>query len=357
MRAAVYHGPHDVRIERVPAPGPPGPGEVGLRVLRAAICGTDCAEYLHGPVLVPLERRHPGSGHAGPVILGHEFAGVVEQLGEGVDGLAAGDRVVSGAGVSCGSCMWCREGRTNLCERYYTLGLHAHGGLAERVIAPASTCLRVPDGCSDDHAALAQPLAVGIHAAARGGVRAGASVAVNGAGGIGSFVVAAAAGRGAAAVIAVDVAAERLALARRLGATHTVDASAEDAREAIARITGGAGVDVAIEASGVPAGPALAVAATRRGGCAVIVGLQERPVALDLLDLTLREVDVRTSMAHVLAEDLPEALELLAAGRIGDVVTDRVIGLEALVDEGLEALARRETHGKVIVDPQEERWS
>jgi threonine dehydrogenase-like Zn-dependent dehydrogenase len=351
MRAAVFHGPGDVRVERVDAPVPPAAGDVVLRVLRAAICGTDCAEYLHGPVLVPLERRHPWSGHVGPLILGHEFVGAVEALGAGVEGLAAGERVVSGAGVSCGSCAWCRKGRTNLCERYYTVGLQAHGGLAERVTVPAATCRPVPAACSDEHAALAQPLAVGIHAVARGGVAAGASVAVNGVGGIGSFVVAAAAGRGAGPVIAIDVDAGRLTVARRLGATHAVDASAGDPRAAVAAITGGAGVDVAIEAAGVPDGPALAVAVARRGGRVVIVGLQKQPVALDLLDLTLREIDVRTSMAHVLADDLPEALALLAGGELGDVVTGRVIPLEGLVRDGLEALAAGTAGGKVVVDP------
>ncbi|HEY6759148.1 MAG TPA: alcohol dehydrogenase catalytic domain-containing protein, partial [Baekduia sp.] len=128
MRAAVFHGPGDVRVEEVAAPGPPAPGAVVLRVLMAAICGTDCAEYLHGPVLVPLDRRHPASGHVGPLILGHEFVGVVEAAGAGAD-LAVGDRVVCGAGISCGACPWCAAGRTNLCERYFTVGLHVHGGL------------------------------------------------------------------------------------------------------------------------------------------------------------------------------------------------------------------------------------
>ena len=104
--------------------------------------------------------------------------------------LAIGDRVVSGAGVSCGTCEWCRAGRINLCAAYYTLGLHANGGLAERVATPAAICCRVPDDCTDDAAAMAQPLAVALHALSRVAQRAGDSVAVIGAGGIGSFIVA-----------------------------------------------------------------------------------------------------------------------------------------------------------------------
>src|SRR3954469_16130041 len=117
MRAAVFHGPGDVRVEERDAPPPPGPGVLVGDVLRASLCGTDAAEYDHGPVLVALDT-------AGPLVLGHEFVGRVAAVGEGVAGFAPGDRVVSGAGVACGICDRCREGRTNLCDAYYTVGLH-----------------------------------------------------------------------------------------------------------------------------------------------------------------------------------------------------------------------------------------
>jgi len=351
MRAAVYHGPHDVRIESVADPGPPAPGELLLRVARAAICGSDCGEYLHGPVLVPLRERHPGSGHVGPLVLGHELVGVVEAVGPDVEGFAPGDRVVTGAGVSCGRCDWCARGRTNLCERYYTIGLQAHGGLAERVAVPASTCLPVPDGCSDDAAALAQPFAVGIHAFTRAQTRPGDSVAVLGAGGIGMFVVAAAAAGEAGRVIAVDVDPARLEIARAVGATDVVDARATDAAEAVRALTYGAGAHAVVECTGIPSGPPTAIAATRRGGTVVIVGLQKAPVELDLLDLALREIDLRTSLAHVLAEDLGPALAQLAETDLAATVTDRVIALDELVPEGLEALAGGHVHGKIVVDP------
>jgi threonine dehydrogenase-like Zn-dependent dehydrogenase len=125
MKAAVYHGRGDIRIKSVPEPAKPAPGEVVLEVLRSAICGTDSAEWSRGPLLA-----RP------PVILGHEFVGRVVEVGDGVTEVAVGDRVVSGAGVSCGRCEWCRAGRINLCAAYYTLGLHANGGLAERVATP-----------------------------------------------------------------------------------------------------------------------------------------------------------------------------------------------------------------------------
>lgn len=370
MRAAVYHGPGDVRIERRAAPGEPAAGELLLDVLRVALCGSDAAEWDHGPVLVPLHARHTGSGHVGPVVLGHEFVGRVAAVGAGVSEFAVGDRVVSGAGVSCGACARCREGRTNLCERYYTLGFHIDGGLAEQVRAPASTCVAVPDAASDDAAALAQPLAVALHALNRGSLAAGETLVVHGAGGIGAFAIAGAAARGGGGrIVAIDVDEQRLRTARELGATDLIDArefatprdaaapAAADApapttlRDAVLALTGGAGADVVLETSGVAHAPQLAIDLARRGGRVVIVGLQPRPVALNLLDVALREVELRSALAHVCATDVPEALQVLADGTVAAQVIDRVVALGDVVERGLIPLAERRVAGKVLVDP------
>jgi (R,R)-butanediol dehydrogenase/meso-butanediol dehydrogenase/diacetyl reductase len=352
MRAAMYYGPGDVRIETVPEPGPPDPGELVVEVLRGAICGTDSSEYAHGPHMIPLHDRHPNSGHVGPLVLGHEFVGRVTALGDGVSGFAEGDRVVSGAGASCGECEWCRDGRTNLCRHYYTLGLHTHGGLAARAKTPADICVVVPDDCTDDAAAMAQPLAVALHALARGRPRASDSVVIIGSGGIGALMIGGAAGRGLERVIAIDVDATRLETARRLGAAETIDASATDPVEAVRSLTGGEGAHVVIEASGAPTSPQQAISMTRRGGRVVIVGLQAAPVRLDLFDVAMREIEIASSLAHVCADDLPAALEILARTDLADTMLDRVIPLDRLVDDGLSALAERRATGKILVDPR-----
>src|SRR5690242_9441081 len=121
MRAAVLHAPLDLRVEDVPEPQCPPDGVV-VEVALNGLCGTDATEYGKGPMMVPLYDRHPGSGHVGPTVLGHEFVGTVVETGPGAREWA-GRRVASGAGVWCGTCTRCRRGRTNLCERYYTLGL------------------------------------------------------------------------------------------------------------------------------------------------------------------------------------------------------------------------------------------
>ena len=166
----------------------------------AAICGTDAAEWDHGPVLTKP-----------PVTLGHEFGGVVHEAGASAH-VREGRRVVSGAGVWCGHCEWCRRGRTNLCAGYWTLGLSAAGGLAEYVRVPAKTLVAVPDDLSDRSAAIAQPFAVALHASALASLP--GSRAVVGVGGIGAFIVAGAHARGVADLIAIDVDDGRLETAR-----------------------------------------------------------------------------------------------------------------------------------------------
>ncbi len=350
MRAAVYHGARDVRVERRPVPEP-GAGEVLLRVLRSGICGTDATEYRHGPGLFPLERRHPVSGHLGPMVLGHEFTGEVVAAGEGAREWT-GRRVASGAGVSCGRCAWCAGGRTNLCARYWTLGLNADGGLAEFVAVPVSTCVEIPGDCDDDSAGLAQPLAVGLHAARRSGAGPGDTVVLIGAGAIGSFLLCGLAARGVGRVIALDVDDARLETARALGATDTLNVADADPVEEVARLTGGAGAEVVVEASGADGSARRALAMAARGGRVLLVGLSHTPQSLRLADATLREVDLVTTVAHVCGEDIPEALDLLAGGRIAGLLLDRVIGLDALVDDGLEALVSGRAAGKILVDPR-----
>jgi threonine dehydrogenase-like Zn-dependent dehydrogenase len=353
MKAAVYHGNRDIRIESVPEPDKPGPAEVILEILRGAICGTDVSEYLHGPHFTPLTQRHLASGHIGPMILGHEFVGRIVEVGSEVDDLLPGQRIVPGAGMWCGQCEWCRSGRTNLCARYYTLGLNTHGGLAELVKAPARMCRPVPKDCSDNAAAMAQPLAVALHAVRRGGAEPGQTVALMGVGGIGAFILAAARVQGLSPIIAIDIDDERLATAATLGATHLVNARHEDPLQYIRELTGGAGVHVFMEASGAPHGPSLALDTTRRGGQVLLVGLQAEPRSLDLHKVVLREVNIATTVAHVCNVDLPESLEILAATPLAETVLDQVIPLEGLVHDGLLAMAEGRAKRKIVVDPNQ----
>ena len=180
MIAAVYHAPGDVRVEDMPEPRDPAGADVVLEVTRAAICGTDASEYAHAPKFFPIARRTRSAGTQGPTIMGHEFTGRVIAIGPGArasrSATASSAAPASRAASASGAC----AGRTNLCARYYTLGLHTHGGLAPYVGTPgrrsAGSCRTT---CSDDAAAMAQPLAVALHALRRSGAAPGQSVAVH----------------------------------------------------------------------------------------------------------------------------------------------------------------------------------
>jgi (R,R)-butanediol dehydrogenase/meso-butanediol dehydrogenase/diacetyl reductase len=347
MRAAVYHGRQDVRIEEVAEPPEPGPGEVKLEITRCGICGTDVAEYMAGPHLIPRD-AHAQTGRQVPIVIGHEFIGTVAQVGEGVTSLAVGDRVASGAGVSCGKCAWCLRGETNMCERYYTHGFQADGGLAERVTLPANTCERIPASASDDNAALAQPLAVAVHALRRTVHATGETLVLIGAGGIGSLYLAVAKSQGIP-VIAADVDHAALGRALALGADLVVDLRVDDLAQVVRRETGGHGAATVVECTGRAEALDTAAQLVRRAGTLMLVGLQTAPVPFDFHRLVQREITVRTSNAHVCASDLPQALALLGARDLAPLLVDRVIPLEKLVEDGILASVRGETHGKVLV--------
>lgn len=346
MLAAVLHEPGDMRIEHVPVPDV-GCDEVKIAVLLNGLCGTDVTEYTKGPMMVPLHTPHPNSGHVGPTVLGHEFIGTVVETGTNATHLL-GERVACGAGVSCGACDQCRVGRTNLCRKYYTLGLSVNGGLAEFVVAPADICIPIPDGLSDEDAVLAQPLAVGIHTVRRANVQPGQSIALIGLGAIGAFICAALQGHDGE-VIAMDVDQTRLDLALELGATSTHLLSMDETPESM-RAAYPQGIDVVFETAGVNGAAERAYALAVEGGTVVLVGLNKTPQPLVLSAIVLREINTVTTVAHVCADDMPDALELLAARPLARLLVDTTVPLTDVVDGAFGRLASGHATGKIIID-------
>jgi len=351
MRAAVFHGQGDVRIEEVADPTPTA-GELLIEVRAVGICGTDAHEFASGPHMFPIDRQHAHSGHVGPMIPGHEFTGVVRHVGQGVTGFSEGDLIASGAGISCGQCTQCRRMRTNLCERYSTVGLQRNGALAEFVSVPASTCLQVaPYGLTPDAAGLAQPMAIAVHAMRRGRLDTEDEAVIVGAGGIGAFLTYAAASV-TESVAVVDLDRERLEIADDLGASHVLQTG--DAEEVAGAVREwGMEPTVIYEVSGTIPGLKTALSVLPRGGRLVLVGLQGRNVDLDARTLSLIEHELIGTNAHVCAHDMPTALELLA--KRGDPWTDIApiaLPLDDLVEEGIRPLVeRRSTRIKTLIDP------
>ena len=349
MRAVEYHGPGDVRLVDRPVPAP-GPGELLVRVGTAGICGSDVGEYVHDPLFFPIGERHPHSGHLGPTVAGHEFSGWVEDVGEGVTGFESGDLVAVGAGVSCGACPRCVGGNTNMCASYWTVGLHADGGLAEWVVVPASCTLDVSGmSLTPDLAALAQPMAIAVHATRRGRVAATDRVFVLGSGGIGSFITYAAAHAGAT-VTSVDLDPAKLAVAKRLGATRTLDASAPDLE---ANLAAAEPPTVVFECTARPESLTRAMGVCAENGRLVVVGHQPEPIAVDFKLVSMGEREIIGTMAHVFAIDLPEAVDQIASnpGAWAEVAPT-VYPLEDVVQLGLEPMSRGDSPQiKVLFDP------
>lgn len=342
MRAAVYHGPGDIRIESLPTPRP-GPGDVLVRVLRSGLCGTDVTEWTAGPKMIPLHERHPHSGHLGPMTPGHEFVGEVVSA-PSAERLQPGVGVVSGASVPCWECARCSEGRTNICQRLYSLGLHAPGGHAEYVVGPEKSFVPIPEELDVDTVGITQPLAVGIHAARRSGAESGDKVVVIGAGAIGSFVLV-----GLKhltpdiEILVIDIDEARLDRARRLGADRTMN-SLTDAGEVPTDS------DLVIEASGAPGQLGNAIHTVRAGGRVLAVGMPPEPAEIDAHHLVFNEITLDSSVALVLEEDLDDALQVLATTPIAAELVDSVRPL-ASITETLDDLAAGRVAGKVLLDP------
>lgn len=336
-RGAVLHGPGDLRIEEREL-REPGRGEVRVRVAVCGVCGSDAAEYDHGPVLTDL-----------PVVLGHEFAGTVDAVGEEV-ALPLGATVVSGAGISCGECKMCRAGRTNLCRRYRTAGLNIDGGLAGYTIVPESVLLDVSDsGLPLDTLGLAQPMSIAVHSVRRSGLAAGGDAVIVGVGGIGTFLTVAAVATGAR-VLVVDLDPERLALAERLGAHHVLRAGDADLGAHLEEL--GMDPDVFFEVSGSRPGLNSVLGAARPGVTIVPVGIQQGLVEVPLAQWTVREYTIVGTNAHVFATDLPEAVRLLGTRPDWSDIAPRVLPLDEVVDEGLLPLTQgRATRIKTLIDP------
>jgi (R,R)-butanediol dehydrogenase / meso-butanediol dehydrogenase / diacetyl reductase len=340
MLAVRWHARGDVRVEEVPPPGPPGPGDVQLAVSWCGICGTDMEEWLSGPVFIPVE-PHPITGAQAPLVLGHEFAGSVTAVGDGVTGLRPGQRVAVDTIVCCGRCRWCRRGEVSRCPDLGALGLHGDGGLAPLCNAPARMCLPVPDAVADDEAALAEPLAVAVRALRRGGLAPGERVAVVGAGAVGLMAVQTAVAFGADRVAVVEPLAERRALAIRLGADRAVPPEEAASLEA----------DVAVECAGTPDGVLTALAALGTGGRAVLLGIITEAVPIAPMDLVRGEKTLIGSLSHVWDEDFRIALGLLGRGAVAaaPLISDR-IPLAAAVSGGLILLRDEpEKHVKILV--------
>jgi (R,R)-butanediol dehydrogenase / meso-butanediol dehydrogenase / diacetyl reductase len=344
MRAAVFHGPRDLRVESVAEPEP-GPGDVKLRVFYNGICGSDLHEYYDGP-MTTRTTPHPLTGVQNPVILGHELSAEVVSCGSGVEDLSPGDLVTVEPLETCGHCLWCGTGQYNHCPNLGLHGYNRNGGLAEYTVVRRSMVHRLPPGMTPMQGALIEPLAIAWHTANRCRLEAGQSVAIHGAGPIGIGVCLTLKARGVE-VIVVDPSPLRRAVLQRLGARATIDPTDCDPIAAIRDLTGGRGAHASVDAAGVPAAFNAMLHGTRVDGTAVVVAIHHVPVVIPPFDLLMPEVNV-TGVA-MSANAFPSVIDAMARGIYPLDGWVETIPLDAVVEDGIERLRRQEGL-KILVD-------
>lgn len=332
MKALVLRGKNDLRYETgYPDPAPVA-GEVLMQMTYSSICQTDIEVWQHDPFgMFARDSR--------PRIQGHEAAGIVIELGEGVTSLQVGDRVAVENVRTCGTCFFCRKGRASLCESGRNFGFSDNGGLAEFAVWPASLCIKLPDSMSNEEAPLSEPTSVGVHAVLNSGVHVGDTAAVIGCGvvGLATLQVLQAAG---ARVIAIDPRPESLRLAAELGAIATLNPAEVKPAELLPDLTNGYGPDVVIETAGA-AGTALnAVEWVRRGGRAVIVGFGSTPQEVVFSRTVGGEKTVMGSSAAG-AGDYRKAVELIASGKVNvKPLISAKVPLDRGIPDGFERMLK-----------------
>jgi len=362
MRAAVLREPASpVVIEEIPIPKPLR-GEILVKVEACGVCHTDL-HVMKGDVAFPT-----------PAVLGHEMAGEVVELGEGVDRLAVGDRVVTSFIMPCGTCRHCVAGRDDLCETFFAmnrlngtlydgtsrlrrsdgspLAMYSMAGLAEYAVTPVSAAYRRSDGIPASEAAILGCAFFTAFGAVRHRARvvAGERVAVIGTGGVGTGIVQFAAAFGASQVIAVDVAQDKLDLARENGATHTVDATTGDPVAAVRELSDD-GVDVAFEAIGLPETFVQGTEMVRDGGRLVAVGIGPRGsrAPIEIMRVVRRAITIMGSYGARVRTDMPQVMRLAELGRIdpGRTVT-QTFPLEQTA-EAYDLLERGQIRGRAVI--------
>ena len=302
MKQAIMTEPGKIKIHEVPAPTP-GPGEVLLRVQRIGVCGSDIHVY-HG--------KHPLTSY--PVVQGHEFSAVLEAVGPGVTGLTVGSKVTSMPQIVCGVCAPCRRGDYHICDKLKVQGFQAPGCGQELWVTSAKMVVPLPDTFTFEQGALVEPASVAVHAVARAGNLSGRRAVVLGAGTIGNLVAQTARSEGAQVLI-TDLSDYRLGVARQCGLAATSNAQEEDLTQAVERVFGKDGFDVAFECVGVEPTITAAIANIQKGGTLIIVGVFGDKPRIDLSTVQDRELNLRGTLMYK-RPDYERAVELIGSGGI-----------------------------------------
>jgi (R,R)-butanediol dehydrogenase / meso-butanediol dehydrogenase / diacetyl reductase len=346
VRAAVFHGRQDLRLEDVPEPSA-GLGEVKLRVLLNGICGSDLHEYYDGPITTRPDSPHPLTGVKNPVILGHELCGEVVALGSDIEDLEIGDRVAVEPVETCGHCIQCTSGHYNHCGLLAFHGYNRNGGgLSQFTVVKRSMAHRLPRSLTPEQGALVEPMAIAWRTADRCELQSGQTAVIHGGGPIGIGVYFTLRRRGVR-VIMSDPSPVRRAVLQSIGVTELLDPKASDVVSAIKDLTGGRGADASVDAAGVPVAFQAALQGTAIDGTCVVVAIHTRPLEIGPMDILMSEAKI-TGVA-LSCNAFPSVIAEMAAGAYPAQGWVESIPFEGVVRDGFERLHRQEGT-KILVE-------
>ena len=343
MKAAVLAGLKRIELQDKPKPVIQS-GEVLVKVEYCGICGSDVHGYLSG-IVIPVG-----------TVMGHEFSGVVAEVGEDVYAVRPGDRVVVKPGASCLSCYWCRGGRFSLCpkRRETIIGVSPghDGAYAEyvKVRDPGQRLFKLPPGLATKEAALIEPLSISLHGVRVSRFRSGDGALIIGAGMIGLGVLQFLKMEGASRVIVLEISEKKGRLARALGADVVLNpiSEGEHLKERLIDLTGGIGPDVVFDCAGVASAFQTSMDCVKSGGQVLVIGLHEQKVPVDFLNLLHREIELKGVFSSY--NEFKEVIDLMASGKINtDPLISGVISLDDIVEKGFEQLVASRYLVKILV--------
>lgn len=338
MRAALWYGPKDIRVEEVDQPVP-GKGEVKLKVKACGICGTDLHEYVSGPHVIPKDKPHPLTGDEPPVIMGHELSGDIVELGPDISGWQVGDRVTIMPLVSCGECYYCRRAMNHICQLHGATGLSWRwGGFADYCLAKDYQLNKIPDNVSYEEGAVIEPAALAAYAIDRGEVKIGDVIFIAGGGPTAVLTLMAAQAAGPSAVYMSEVSPGRLERLKDFGATEVFNPTECNVVEEILKRTDNVGADVTIDCTGMQSAINDCLKIVRKRGMHVQSGLSTEDTPINTFELAFKDVTFRGLWCYNVY-DFPRILALLSADKyqLQRFITKR-IKLEDIVQEGFESL-------------------
>ena len=308
MKAAFLDGAKNIHVKNIEIPKIKEE-EILVRINAVGICGSDIHYFVHGRIGSFIADR--------PLILGHESAGKIVEVGGKAKGFKVGDRVTLEPGRVCGKCEYCKQGRYNLCSNVFFMGSapEEHGAFVEYIAYDPHFAFKIPENMNYAQGAMIEPLSVAMYVSRRGNIQPGQTVVILGCGPIGLLTLQVARSRGATKIIATDIVPKKLRLAQKLGTSYVINSAQENAVEQIMEITGGEGADVVLEVAGTVETIQQSLYMAKRGGIVVIVGWAEvSEIPLSIEQIAIKELDVRGIFRY--ANVYPESINLVSAGAI-----------------------------------------